>query len=422
MQDGRKILAKGGFFIEVQLKINEVYEPFLEADTPRQIFYGGSSSGKSVFLAQRTILDVLTKKRNYLVVRNVQKSIRQSTFNELCKVIFGLDLEKYFTINKTDMVITAKTGYQILFCGLDDVQKVKSITPIKGVLTDVWIEEATEIDYNSYKELTKRLRGESEAGKRITLSFNPIMQDHWIYQEFFYGWEEDKTFFRDDNVSILKTTYKDNRYLTEDDIYTLENEKDEYYYNVYTLGNWGVLGAVIFKNWRVEDCSEIKKIADNYKNGLDFGFATDPAALIRTHYDRKHKTIYILDELYKRGLTNDKLAKEVFKMIKYEYVKCDSSEPKSIQELKNLGVSALGAKKGKDSIIHGIQWLQQQEIVIDKKCQNFKNEISQYKWKEIQGQTVPIPVDKNNHLLDALRYAYEDEAKNKIDPITIRGV
>lgn len=406
--------------MDIEITVNKIYLPYLEKQTRIQIFFGGSSSGKSVFLAQRTILDVL-KGRNYLVVRKVARTIRQSIFNELCKVINDMDLNSQFTINKTDMAITAKNGYQILSCGLDDVQKLKSITPAKGVITDILVEEATEIEYSDYKEISKRLRGVSDfkGMKRITFAFNPILQTSWLYTEFFGKWDDSMTQYEDENISILKTTFKDNAFLEQDDIERLENETDEYYYNVYTLGNWGVLGSVIFKNWKVEDCTEIRKIADNYKNGLDFGFASDPAALIRTHYDRKRKTIYILDELYQRGMTNDILAEEVKAMIGYEYVVCDSSEPKSIKELKNYGINAVGAKKGKDSVAHGIQWLQQQTVIIDKSCQNFKNEIQQYQWKEIQGQAVPIPIDKNNHLIDALRYSYEEEYKESTGPVNV---
>lgn len=406
--------------MDIEITVNKIYLPYLEKQTRIQIFFGGSSSGKSVFLAQRTILDVL-KGRNYLAVRKVARTIRQSIFNELCKVINDMDLNSQFTINKTDMAITAKNGYQILSCGLDDVQKLKSITPAKGVITDILVEEATEIEYSDYKEISKRLRGVSDfkGMKRITFAFNPILQTSWLYTEFFGKWDDSMTQYEDENISILKTTFKDNAFLEQDDIERLENETDEYYYNVYTLGNWGVLGSVIFKNWKVEDCTEIRKIADNYKNGLDFGFASDPAALVRTHYDRKRKTIYILDELYQRGMTNDILAEEVKAMIGYEYVVCDSSEPKSIKELKNYGINAVGAKKGKDSVAHGIQWLQQQTIIIDVSCQNFKNEIQQYQWKEIQGQAVPIPIDKNNHLIDALRYSYEEEYKESTGPVNV---
>jgi len=406
--------------VNIDIEVNKTYKPYLNNNSKVQIFFGGSSSGKSVFLSQRTVLDIL-KGRNYLIVRKVARTIRQSIYNEIIKCINEYNLSLVFAINKTDMTITASNGYQILFCGLDDAQKLKSITPAKGVITDILVEEATEIEYSDYKEISKRLRGKSDFKgiKRITFAFNPILQTHWLYTEFFGKWNDSMTRYEDENVSILKTTYKDNAFLEQDDIERLENETDEYYYNVYTLGNWGVLGSVIFKNWKVEDCSEIRKIADNHKNGLDFGFASDPAALVRTHYDRKHKTIYILDELYQRGMTNDILAEEVKTMIGYEYVICDSSEPKSIKELKNHNINAIGAKKGKDSVVHGIQWLQQHKIIIDPLCQNFKNEIQQYQWKEVQGQAVPIPIDKNNHLIDALRYAYEDEYKESTGPIRV---
>ena len=408
--------------IEIGLEINKAYLPYLQASTPRtQIFFGGSSSGKSMFLAQRTLIDVINGSYNYLIVRKVARTIRASVFNEIVKLINEHDLNKIFNINKSDLVITCKNGYQILFVGLDDVEKLKSITPLKGVIGTIWIEEATETADDDIKQLQKRLRGISKTNKRIVMSFNPILKSHWLYQEYFKNWSDSETSYKDNEVSILKTTYKDNAFLMEDDIRNLESETDKYYYDVYTLGNWGVLGNLIFKNWEVKDLTKetvivgdkevsIMNTFDNYKNGLDFGFSEDPAGLIRTHYDKKNKTIYVVDELYEREMTNDVLQREVKKIIGDEYVVCDSAEPKSIAELRRLGTRALGAKKGKDSIDFGIDWLQRQKIVIHVKCQNFKNEIQQFKWKEDKdGNVMKVSVDKNNHLMDALRYCYEDE-------------
>lgn len=398
--------------LKVSSKIfNKVYIPYLKDNTPTQIFYGGSSSGKSVFLAQRTVLDLMAGGRNYLVVRNVAKTLRGSAYNEIVKAITDMNLNKYFTITKSEMTITCFNGYQILFCGLDDPEKIKSITPARGIITDVWIEEATEIEYNAYKQLTKRLRGRSKVIKRVTMSFNPILKDHWIYDEFFMDvWDDSKRSYKDDNLSILKTTYKDNRFLTEQDTKALEEETDKYYYQVYTLGNWGVLGAVIFKNWKVEDLSWLRDIADNHRNGLDFGFAEDPAGLSHSHYNRKKKVIYVLDELYTTGLTNDILAEETKAIIGDQLVVCDSAEPKSIKELRQYGVNAIGARKGAGSVNFGIQWLQQQTIIIDIKCQAHKNEFMKYKWREDKnGNVLSVPVDKDNNLIDALRYAYENE-------------
>lgn len=291
-----------------------------------------------------------------------------------------------------------------------DVEKLKSVTPIDGVLTDIWIEEATETLYEAYKQLTKRLRGLTTHNlpKRVIFSFNPILQTHWIYKEFFGGWDDSKRLYRDDDLVILKTTYVDNLFLSPDDVKSLENETDKYFYNVYTLGNWGVLGKVIFRNWRVEDLSDRIPHFANIYNGLDFGFSEDPNALVRVNVDMAAKKIYVFEEMYKAGMHNDELAEELQRRIGTQYVTCDSAEPKSIDDLNRHGIRAMGAVKGADSINVGIRFLQGFEIIIDVKCQNFKNEIQVYHWQEDKyGNAMRKPVDKDNHLLDACRYAVE---------------
>ena len=392
---------------------NDVYLPYLEDVTPLQIIFGGSSSGKSVFLAERLVYDLMKGGRNYLVCRKIGRTIRGSVAQEIQRTITRWGVGDLFSINKTDGTITCKNGYQCVFSGLDDTEKIKSMVPAKGVFTDAWIEEATETEEADIAQIEKRQRGGSESvPKRITLSFNPIMQNHWIYEKYFSGiaWADDQKEYRSDEIAILKTTYKDNRFLTKQDVHRLENEKDRYRYEVYTLGKWGILGNVIFTNWEVCDLSGMLDQFTNHRNGLDFGFSQDPAALWVSHYDAKHKTIYIYDELYERGLTNDILGFEIKKHIGEQAVKCDSAEPKSIQELKMAGVMAYPAKKGKDSVNFGIQWMQQQQIVIDSKCINTRNEISTYHWKEDKdGNAIRQPVDKNNHLIDAGRYALEDD-------------
>lgn len=327
--------------------------------------------------------------------------------------INNFKLGEYFNINKSDLVITCKlNNKQILFCGLDDPEKIKSITPIDGVITDIWVEEATECDYKVVKQLYERLRGPSKAKIRLILSFNPILKEHWIYKEYFSIWEDNKQYVEKEDVSILKTTYKDNKFLTPDDIAALENESDPYYYEVYTLGNWGVLGVIIFKNWRVEDFSNIEKTFNNYRNGLDWGFGSDPFAFIRAHYDKTRKRLYLCDEIYATELENAESAKLVKEKVNNEIVTCDSAKPKSIKDFKNNKVRAMAAKKGPGSIEYGIKFLQSLEIIIHPRCQNARNEFSTYKWKEDKmGNVLPIPVDKDNHIIDALRYALEGEGK-----------
>lgn len=394
--------------------INDAYLPYMDNLARVQIYYGGAGSGKSVFLAQRAVYDLLRGGRNYLICRAVGRTIRGSVFTEIQRIIYGWGLGGLFNINKSDMLITCTNGYQIIFAGLDDVEKMKSLTPAKGALTDVWVEEATEVSRDVIKQLQKRQRGgDASIPKRLTMSFNPILQTHWIYGEYFgsVNLTDTQTSYQSDDLSILRTWYIHNRFLTPDDINDLESETDKYYRDVYTFGKWGILGHVIFSNWRVEDLSEMRNQFTNARDGLDFGFSADPAALVVTHYDRERKTIYIYDELYERGLTNDVLAAEVKSKVGNTGVVCDSAEPKSIAELVQHGVLATGAVKGKDSVLHGIQWLQQQEIVIDVSCINTKNEFVQYHWKEdAAGNALRQPVDRDNHLIDALRYAYERDA------------
>jgi phage terminase large subunit len=386
-------------------KFNKSYLPYIDDQTPLQIFFGGSASGKSYFLAQRTIIDVISNKRNYLICRKTARTIKRSVINELMKAIDSLKMNNLFELNKTDNSLTCTNGCQILTAGLDDVEKIKSITPSRGVITDIWIEEATEVEYEDVQQLKKRLRGESKLIKRLTMSFNPIYQTHWLFKEYFQTFEG--TFLKNFDMMILKTTYKDNKFLTEQDIYNMENEKDEYFYNVYTLGNWGVLGRTIFKNYVVEQFDY--STFDNYFNGLDFGFATDPSALVRIHYDKNNKIIYIIDEFAELEMTNDMLAERIREIIGNEYITCDSADPKSIRELQALGIKAKAAIKGKNSVNQGIEWLKKQKIVIHPKCIHFKKEIEIYQYKmDRNGFYINQPVDRDNHLIDALRYAIEE--------------
>lgn len=402
---------------QTTVTINDIYLPLLENNSRVQILYGGSSSGKSVFKAQQCPLDLLAGGRNWLICRAVARTLRRSVINEIRKAITDAGLTEYFDINKSEGIITCKNGYQALFAGLDDVEKIKSITPEKGAITDIWIEEATEIQRDDVKQLLKRQRGGDEGtAKRLHMTFNPIYQSHWIYEDYFApnGWATDQTEYTSPDLSILKTWYVHNRFLTKQDVDGLLTERDEYYRNVYTYGNWGVLEGVIFTNWRIEDLSGMRDQFTNTRNGLDFGFASHPAGISVSHYDGTRKIIYIFGELYETGLTNDLLSEEALRLCGDSRIIGDSAEPKSIQEMQNHGVNIAGAKKGKDSITFGVDWLKQQTIIIDKTCVNHIKELQQYQWKkDANGNTVnpPKPVDRNNHLIDALRYAYEEDMR-----------
>lgn len=387
---------------------NDAYRPYLNDTTQTQIFFGGSSSGKSYFaIGQRMIIDLMKGERNYLAVRNVGKTLKTSIYNEAVKSISRMGVQELFTINKTDMTITCRNGYQAILKGLDDVEKIKSITPEKGVLTDILIEEATETKRDDVRQLVRRLRGRSDVKKRLTMLFNPVYRSHWIYQDYFTGhWGDSDTFYKDEELLILKTTYSDNlKHLESGDVAVLENETNKYWYDVFTLGNWGVLGELVFTNWRVESLQG--HMFDTFYNGLDFGYSNDPTAVTRSSV--RGKTLYVLDvPIYEKGLTNDVIADRLKPIIHDDVIRCDSAEPKSIAELKDRGIMAIGARKGPGSVNYGIQYLQQFEIIVDPKCQQLINELQLYQWdKDKDGNVINTPVDKYNHAIDSLRYAHD---------------
>ena len=226
--------------IKISKKVfNDCYLPYLDNEDRYLVFYGGGSSGKSYFIAQRYIYKLLRQNRcNLLVVRQTGDTNRRSTFPLLKQVISNWNLSEHFKINESDMRIVCKlSGNEVAFAGLDDVEKIKSITFANGELTDIWVEEATETQEADINQLKVRLRG-GKSKKQIVLSFNPVNIQHWI-----------KGHFIDSGLAtVCFSTYKDNKFLTDDDRKALEDLKhtDEYTYEVYCLGKWGILGKTVF--------------------------------------------------------------------------------------------------------------------------------------------------------------------------------
>ena len=228
--------------VNIPFKVfNKAYRPYIDNTKRFLIFYGGASSGKSYFVAQRYIYKLMVKDLcNLLVVREVANTNRDSTFALLKQVINQWGLEKIFKISEGDMRITClSNGNSVIFKGLDDPEKLKSVTFERGVLSDIWVEEASEIDEAALNQLNVRLRGKY-VKKQIVLTFNPIDVNHWLKKRFF---DSERP-----NTDILHTTYKDNKFLSEDDKAELEayKETDPYYYDVYCRGLWGVYGDSVF--------------------------------------------------------------------------------------------------------------------------------------------------------------------------------
>lgn len=233
---------------------NTVYLPFLDCDAKYLVFYGGGSSGKSFFIVQRYIYKLLKQKMNLLVVRQTGNTNRDSTFALFKQVIKQWGVEELFDV--TDLRIRCKNGNEVIFRGLDDTEKIKSTTFENGELTDIWIEEATETQEADVNQLKVRLRG-GTSKKQMILSFNPVNINHWI-----------KKHFIDSKLAVCcHSTYKDNKFLTDDDRETLESFKytDFYYYQVYCLGEWGVLGKTFFNAKLISE--RLRKLTEPLKRG-----------------------------------------------------------------------------------------------------------------------------------------------------------
>jgi phage terminase large subunit len=309
--------------------------------------------------------------------------------------IYDLGLSHLFKFNKSDLRITyTPHDSEFIFAGLDDVEKLKSIQGI----TDVWIEEATEISQDDFDQIDLRLRGISDIHKQITMTFNPIDAMHWIKKRFFDQ--------KDKDVIILKTTYKHNLFLDSKYIERIKRlkEVDPVKYSIYALGDWGVLGNIIFTNYEIIDFEDN---FNRYYNGLDWGY-NDPCAGLKMAL--KDNDLYIIDVFYQTEQTTEQLfslADNLWNKT-IDRVIADSSEPRTIKDWQKEGWKIRGAKKEKDSVRHGIGWIKQRKVYIHPRCQNFINEIQAYSYrKDKNGNILEEPVDFKNHLMDAMRYGIE---------------
>jgi len=242
---------------------NKSFIELLDDEHRYLVLFGGAGSGKSYFIAERYIYKMLKQKQfNLLVVRNTGKTNRDSTYALFRQILIKWDLYKYFKVNESDLRIKCNlNGSEIIFAGLDDVEKLKSVTFSKGELTDIWVEEASEIQESDFNQLDVRLRGKG-VKKQIVLSFNPIDINHWLKRKFIEK--------KDDNILVMHSTYKDNDFLDEDYKALLESYKDTdpYYYDVYCLGNWGILGKTVF------DANKLTQRRNELKPPLKVGYFT----------------------------------------------------------------------------------------------------------------------------------------------------
>lgn len=387
---------------------NEKYYQFLsDYSNSTEIYMGGSGSGKSVFVAQKILYKALNDKRKVLILRKVGKTQKESCWALMKALLSQWKIYDKCNIRISDMTITLPNGSIFLFCGLDDPERIKSIYGI----TDIWMEESTEFNEDDYEQLTLRIRSKVK-NLQIFLSFNPISKTNWVYKRWFVETAVEHPF-------ILKTTYRDNRFLPQDYIDRLENliNVNPVYYRIYNLGEFCSLDRLIYTNWEVKDF-DYKEIEGDLLIGLDFGFSEDPTALVASKITKDE--IYIFKEFYKSGLTNPEIARVIKALgLSKSRIIADSAEPKSIKELRDEGITRIkAAEKGPDSVRHGIQKLQQYKIYVHPDCMQTKTELENYSWKKDKksGEWINEPIDDFNHILDALRYSLQC-TKKKIKTI-----
>lgn len=389
---------------------NDVYLPHLLDYSRRyEVLFGGAGSGKSVFISQKLIVKACKQVRKILVIRKFGTTLNDSVFQLIKDQLSKWELLEHCKINLSTHTITLPNGSMFLFKGLDDSEKIKSITDI----TDIWVEEATEITEDDFTQLDLRLRALT-GELQLICSFNPVSKANWVYKK----WFDPKANYDLEETMILKTTYKDNRFLPLEYIKALEEKmySNPLYYKIYALGEFAVAEGLVITNWEKKDFDayELAELLD-HRSGMDLGF-TDPSAVIDSLYDKDNKTIYVFNEFYKRGCQLSELAEAIIDMgLRKAKIMVDAAEPRSREYFRNKGINATPCIKGADSVKAGLMFLQDHKIIVHPSCKNFIMELENFSYIKSKktGEWTDDTTHEFSHAIDALRYAYSDIYTNK---------
>lgn len=388
--------------------VGKGYGTFWRSQKRYAVVKGSRGSKKSKTAALWLICKLMEyPKANALVVRKTERTLRDSCFSDLRWAISRLKVDAWWKATTSPLeLVYQPTGQKIIFRGLDDPLKITSISVPVGIINFVWIEEAYEIMHEEdFDFIDESIRGDVPEGyfKRINITFNPWSESHWLKRRFFDKPSED--------VLAMTTTYECNEWLDEADrkLFQEMKARNPRRYRVAGLGEWGVTEGIVFENTELDadfKLEDVRKFPCNA--GLDFGWI-DPLAFVVSFIDLEGKTIYVWDELYQSGLSNKAAFDKICAMgYGKQAVTADCAEPKSIDELKGYGLRVSPARKGKDSVMQGIRFLQDYRIVVHRRCVNFQTEVQNYAWKRDKfGKLIDEPEDAFNHTIDALRYSLE---------------
>lgn len=404
------------------LVIPKFYAFWRDRRNPDILYYilkGGRGSGKSSVIAQALVLDIIQEPITVLCVRKVANTLMESCYEQLKEAVEQMGLRDKFKFKVSPMkIIYTPRGNSIIFRGADDSGKIKSIKVSRYPITRLWIEELAE--FKTEDEVTtitnSVLRAELPKNLyyKIFFSYNPPkMRQSWVNVKY-------ESVNVASNTRVYHSTYLDNPYISRQFIEEAEHvkaikpQKYEWEYMGKAIGS----GVVPFDNLVFETITN-EQIAnfDNIRQGCDFGYATDPLAFVRIHYDKTRRKLYIYDEIYGVKISNREIARRIKdKGYHTKLTLFDSAEPKSITEIKGYGVKGKGAIKGPDSVEFGERWLDDLEaIVIDPvRCPNTAREFESIDYdSDKNGNPIPRLADKDNHTIDAVRYAMSEDMKNK---------
>ena len=393
--------------------VGQGYEKFWNCKKRYRVLKGGKGSKKSATTALNFIFRLMKEEdTNLLVVRQVMNTHRDSTFAQLKWAQERLGVSQYWsnTVSPLEMVYKP-TGQKIIFRGFDDVLKLASTTVPKGYLNYVWIEEAFEItseaDFDKLDLSVPRGKIPSTLYKQTTLTFNPWSETHWLKKRFFDSDSSD--------VATFSTNYLINEFLDETDRLVFERMKksNPKKYEVAGLGNWGISEGLVFENWTVGKIQIPESQMYKWKHffGLDYGYTNDPTAFVAFMANPIDKEIYIYCEFYKKRMLNCDIAENIKALgFAKERIRADCAEPKSNDDLRRLGISRITPSvKGRDSILNGISAINEYKITVNPLCVNMIRELSSYVYDNKRNESgFKLPKDSDNHLCDALRYAFED--------------